>query len=253
MKKYIMANWKNNKTVAESVAMVRAFSEGEYNLRPFLKKTEIVFAPSLMALPAVSGLCAQSGFGLSAQDMNETEAYGRVCARQLSEFCQYVVVGHSAARKAHGDSDEQINSKARQAVEQGMCPVICIGENERQQLLHLTGAVLESQLKQACFRLGKNEGLVVLYEPVWAMGTGLSLVSENIGILAGKIRTMLGDMFGETTAQTIRFLYAGSVTADNAAEICAQRYVDGIAVGSASLEQESFYKIVKAVYDSCGG
>lgn len=251
MRKYVMANWKNKKSVAESEEMLRRFSSGEYDLKPFLDKVEIVFAPSVMALPVLSRPCKDSGFALSAQDVCETDAYGRVCAAQLAEFCQYTVIGHSAAKQAHGDTDELINRKAKEVASHGMRPVICVGENERQRLLNLTRATLESQLKQACYRLSKNEDMVILYEPVWAMGTGLTLAPENVGILAREMRALACEMFGQSTAQTIRFIYAGSVNPDNAGELSSQSGVDGVAVGNASLDPESFFRIVKAVYDSC--
>lgn len=251
MKKYVMANWKNSKNVAESIEMLRSFVNGEYDLKPFLEKVEIVFAPALLAIPIMGQICADNGFGLSAQDLSEAESYGRVNSAQLTEFCQYTVIGHSAAKKAHGDTDDLINLKAREAVAHGLHPVICIGENERQRLLNLTGPVLEVQLKEACFELQHCDGLIVLYEPVWAMGTGLSLEPNKIGALAGDIHALVLKAFGEAQAQNIRFIYAGSVNADNAAEIAKQRFVDGVAVGNASLDKESFFKIVKAVYDSC--
>lgn len=252
MKTYVMANWKNSKTIKKSVETLGELTDGKRDLRPFLNKVEIVFAPSDLALAPLSGLCRQAGFGLSAQDVFAEEAYGRICAAQLAEICDYAVIGHSAAKKAHGDTDEQICRKVSAALEAGIKPVLCIGENAAQREAGLTVPVLEEQISRALQGASDISGLILLYEPVWAMGSGTSLPAEEVGTVFGEIRRILKSLRGEEAADGTRIIYAGSVNPSNAGAYASQPGVNGLAVGAASLEPESFFEIIKAVYEKNG-
>lgn len=251
-KKYVMANWKSSMTIQKSIEMLGKLTDGDLDLRRFLDKVEIVFAPSDLALAPLSGLCRRAGFGLSSQDVFETEAYGRVCAAQLAEICDYAVIGHSAAKKAHGDTDEQIRKKVSSALEAGLKPVLCIGENAVQREQGFTVQVLEEQIGRALLGVSDIGGITVLYEPVWAMGSGVSLPAEEVGTVFEEIRKILRRLRGEKEADGTRIIYAGSVKPSNAAAYASQPGVNGLAVGAASLEPESFFEIVKAVYEKNG-
>lgn len=248
MKKYVMANWKNSKTVRESEEAIRKLTEGSLDLREFLDKVEIVFAPSDLALAPLSRLCRKAGFGLSSQDTFYKEAYGRTCAAQLAELCDYVVVGHSAARKAHGDTDGLIHQKITAVLESGMKPVLCIGENAVQKEQGLTGRILEGQIRLALSDMDDIRGITILYEPVWAMGTGTSLPAGETEAVFSEIRRALKGLWGKEAEKT-KIIYAGSIKPSNAGDYVSQPGIDGLAVGAASLEPESFYEVIRAVYE----
>lgn len=242
-----MANWKSSKTIAQSVEMIQALTEGDWDLRGFLDQAEIIFAPADLALAPLSSLCRQAGFCLSSQDVYSEEVYGRICPAQLKEICGYAVVGHSAARKAHRDTDVLINQKVLRVLEAGLRPVLCIGENEEQRRQGLTGQVLERQLGQALSQVEDIGRVMILYEPVWAMGSGISLPADEANQIFERIRSILRELYGEKAADRAVLLYAGSVKPANALAYASLPEVDGLAVGTASLDPQSFYEIVKAV------
>ena len=186
---------------------------------------------------------------LGAQDLyyEAKGAYtGEISAEMLVGLVRYVIVGHSERRHIIGESDEDVARKLRAALENGLLPILCVGETLEQRDHGQTEAVLRRQVRSALKGLERADGLVIAYEPVWAIGTGRAATAgdanEGNGIARDELRAMLGDALANTT----RIQYGGSVTPDNAAELLSLPEVDGALVGGASLKPDAFAAIVRA-------
>ncbi|HEY5140949.1 MAG TPA: triose-phosphate isomerase [Methylococcales bacterium] len=249
MRKNIVAgNWKMNKTVAEARALV---SEMTPALRA-VKGVEKVLCPPFMALVPVAALLQGTDIGLGAQDLfwEAKGAFtGQVSPGMVAEFCQYAIIGHSERRAYFGETDETVNKKIVAAFSAGLTPIVCIGETLSEYESGRTAEVVSRQIRAGLKALPVNLApkLVVAYEPVWAIGTGRAstAVDANV-VIRDHIRKTLAEMFGVETAQSIRILYGGSVTAANAAEFFGQTDIDGALVGGASLKLDDFVRITQA-------
>ena len=248
----VAGNWKMNKTVEEARSLVLEMSR---NLRD-IKGVEIVLCPPFPALLAVSAMLQGTDIGLGAQNLHweEKGAFtGEVSPGMVAEFCQYVIIGHSERRAYFGETDEKVNRKVHAALSHGLTPIVCVGETENEYESGRTGEVVRRQISLGLANVdpAKAAGLVVAYEPVWAIGTGKASSGENANaVLADHIRPALAGLFGAETAQAIRIQYGGSVTAANADEFFSQPEIDGALVGGASLKQDEFVGIVKAASKS---
>jgi triosephosphate isomerase len=237
-----------NKTVEEARSLVLEMSR---NLRD-IKGVEIVLCPPFPALLAVSAMLQGTDIGLGAQNLHweEKGAFtGEVSPGMVAEFCQYVIIGHSERRAYFGETDEKVNRKVHAALSHGLTPIVCVGETENEYESGRTGEVVRRQISLGLANVdpAKAAGLVVAYEPVWAIGTGKASSGENANaVLADHIRPALAGLFGAETAQAIRIQYGGSVTAANADEFFSQPEIDGALVGGASLKLDEFTGIVKA-------
>jgi len=244
----VAGNWKMNKTVEEARSLVLEMSR---NLRD-IKGVEIVLCPPFPALLAVSAMLQGTDIGLGAQNLHweEKGAFtGEVSPGMVAEFCQYVIIGHSERRAYFGETDEKVNRKVHAALSHGLTPIVCVGETENEYESGRTGEVVRRQISLGLANIdpAKAAGLVVAYEPVWAIGTGKASSGENANaVLADHIRPALAGLFGAETAQAIRIQYGGSVTAANADEFFSQPEIDGALVGGASLKLDEFTGIVKA-------
>jgi len=237
-----------NKTVAEARDLVSRMSA---QLRE-VANVEKVLCPPFTSLPALSAMLGGSEIGLGAQNMHweEKGAFtGEVAPGMVKEFCNYIIIGHSERRAYFGETDETVNRKLRAAFEFDLTPIVCVGETLDQYESGLTSEVVRRQIGRGLadidFAFGAR--IVVAYEPVWAIGTGKASSGENANeVLAQVIRPALSDLFGAETAQSIRILYGGSVTASNASEFFSQPEIDGALVGGASLKADEFLAITKA-------
>lgn len=240
MKGLVIANWKMN----ASLVAVQVFAE-KWQKLPALTNVETVICPPGPYLQAVKSALA---LGLGAQDASAhvAGAYtGEVSAEMLRELgCQWAIVGHSERRAYHGESSRVVAAKAVAVVSAGLCPVVCVGETlaERDQGRH--EEVVAEQLAASLAGVSP-ESLVVAYEPVWAIGTGVTATAEQADGMHGVIRTRLNGVYG-SEASGIRVIYGGSVKPENAGELFACENIDGALVGGASLEAESFWKIAQA-------
>jgi len=245
---FVAGNWKMNKTVAEARDLV---SKVGAQLRE-IPSVEKVLCPPFTALPALSAMLEGSDIGLGAQNMHweEKGAFtGEVAPGMVKEFCNYVIIGHSERRAYFGETDENVNRKLRAALKFDLMPIVCVGETLDQYESGLTSEVVRRQISLGFAGTDSAFGarLVVAYEPVWAIGTGKASSAVNANeVLAQVIRPALSDLFGVETAQSIRILYGGSVTASNAAEFFTQSEIDGALVGGASLKADEFVGITKA-------
>lgn len=242
----IAGNWKMNKTAEEAVAFVREIRNGLGQI----KGVDKVVCPPFIALPAVHDALQATEIGVGAQNMHfaESGAYTGECApNMLTPYCQYVIIGHSERREYFNETDEGVNKKAKAALAHGLIPIICVGETLAQNEAGETQAFVSGQVRAALAGLTAEQvaGLVIAYEPIWAIGTGKSASAAQAGsIIALSVRGPIAEMFGEATAQKVRIQYGGSANENNIAEYMAQPDIDGALVGGASLKA-SFVELVK--------
>ncbi len=249
MRKPIVAgNWKMNKTIAETRDLVFTLSA---KLRS-IEGVEKVLCPPFLSLMAASALLEGSGIGLGAQNMHweEKGAFtGEVSPAMVKELCGYVILGHSERRAYFGETDAIVNRKLIAAEKFDLTPIVCVGETLEQYESKRTREVVSVQTSQSLRDVSPTYAprIVVAYEPVWAIGTGkASNGPEANAVVKDVIRPALAELFGSETAQAIRVLYGGSVTAANAAEFFSQPDIDGALVGGASLKVDEFTAITKA-------
>jgi triosephosphate isomerase len=242
----IAGNWKMYKNVSESVKTADRLKE----LTRGVTGLEIMIAPTFPALFPVSEALKGSPISVGAQNMHwEKEgAYtGEVSAAMLvAAGCHSVIIGHSERREYSGESDETVNKKIAAAVQNGLVPIMCIGESEKQREGGKTFSVLDKQIKMGLkdFFADALQNLVIAYEPIWAIGTGKTATSEQAQEVHLFLRSKLTEMQGESLAKGVRILYGGSVKPQNIAELMAMPDIDGALVGGASLDAETFSKIV---------
>jgi triosephosphate isomerase len=213
---------------------------------------EVVVHPTFTALRSVGTLIEGDKLviGLGAQDCHpEPEgAYtGDVSAAMLAKLgCRYVIVGHSERREQHGETDELVSRKGRAVLANGMRPIVCVGESLEQREQGRTAEVVEAQVRGSLVGLtGADSGLVVAYEPVWAIGTGRSATAKDAQETIALIRSILAELAGARAAEATRILYGGSVKPGTIAELMAQPDIDGALVGGASIVADDFAAIVK--------
>jgi triosephosphate isomerase len=244
----VAGNWKMNKTVAEA----RALAFELVKVLGGIEGVEKILCPPFPALLAVAALLQGTDIGLGAQDMHweEKGAFtGAVSPAMVAEFCKYVIIGHSERRTYFGETDAAVNRKLAAARAHGLTPIVCIGETLAEHEAGRTAEVVSRQIRDGLKGLDADFApqLVIAYEPVWAIGTGRASSGGNANAVARDvIRKTLAGMYGAKTAQTIRILYGGSVTAANAAEFFSQPEVDGALVGGASLKADEFAAITRA-------
>ncbi|MBK7897339.1 MAG: triose-phosphate isomerase [Candidatus Promineifilaceae bacterium] len=242
----IAGNWKMNKTAAEAVEFVREIRNGLSQI----KGVDKVVCPPFLALPGVAEALQATDIGVGAQNMHfaESGAYTGECApNMLTPFCSYVIIGHSERREYFNETDEGVNKKAKAALAHGLIPIICVGETLAQNEAGETQAFVSGQVRAALAGLTAEQvaGLVIAYEPIWAIGTGKSASAAQAGSIIGlSVRGPIAEMFGEETAQKVRIQYGGSANENNIADYMAQPDIDGALVGGASLKA-SFVDLVK--------
>ncbi len=237
------ANWKLQKTVAEAEGFIEAFL-------PLVKNNdsvEIVLAPVFTALHAAGKKLSGSNVGLSSQDVYHEESgafTGEVSPSLLMDVgCKYAIVGHSERRGYCNESDELLNKKAKAAQAAGMTVIFCCGEPLEVREKGGTNDLLAGQLDGGLAGLDP-EKLIIAYEPIWAIGTGVTASPEQAQETHKFVRSHIAGMFGAAVAEKMRIQYGGSVKPGNVKELMACEDVDGALVGGASLEAESFAHIV---------
>jgi triosephosphate isomerase len=243
----IAGNWKMNKTIAEATALVREMRR-ELNR---IEGVEKVLCPPFTTLSAVAELLQATKIKLGAQDMHweEKGAYtGAISPLMLKELCQYVIIGHSERRQYFGETDEGVNRKVKAALLHGLSPIVCVGENLEQNEAGQTEAWVTGQVRAALRDLTAEQvsGLVIAYEPIWAIGTGKPATGAGANAVIGLvIRGTVASTYDEGTAEALRIQYGGSVNPANVAEFMTQPDIDGALVGGASLVAEKFVAITR--------
>lgn len=249
-KKLIIANWKMNLTVGESSLFIHKLGE----LTKPHRDIEVVIAPSMIALQSVSLQIPHHHFKLAAQNFywrDEGAFTGEVSANQLRGLVQYALVGHSERRHIFGEQGRDLRSKVQAAYRHGITPILCVGETASERAVGETHDVLHDQLIEGLANITSEEAesLVVAYEPVWAIGTGNHAHPSDVEVAARAIRSQVGHLFGPETSKKIRVLYGGSVTTDNVASYLNTPGIDGLLVGSTSLNAEAFATIIEQAHE----
>ena len=246
--KLVAGNWKMNLCIDDAVALARTLRE---NLggRP-----GVVVCPPFTALAAVGAELRGTEIALGAQNMywEERGAFtGEVAPGMLTDLgCRYVILGHSERRQFFGETDQGVQKKTAAAARHGLTPIVCVGELLAHREAGRTEDVIRQQVAGGLFGLEAEQvaGLVVAYEPVWAIGTGRTATDADAQEVCRFIRVLLAGRYGSPLAERIPILYGGSVKAANAAGIMGQSDVDGVLVGGASLSAPEFAAIAHAAF-----
>lgn len=245
----IAGNWKMNKTPQQT----QEFIERLLSTDTVLSCCDVLLMPAFTSLDRAGRLLSESPLLLGAQDMHfeASGAYtGAVSATMLvASGCTHVLAGHSERRHVFGDSDDVVNRKLHAALTNGLCPILCVGETLDQRREENMQTVLEQQLSGGLKAVDETAlvGVVIAYEPVWAIGTGETATPEQAQAAIAYIRGWIEAHFSTRAADAVRILYGGSVKPDNARILQAQPDIDGALIGGASLDPDSFARIVAAV------
>ncbi len=251
---FIAGNWKMHKTVSEATALAEALREALADVSTM----ELAVCPPATALDAVRRMLAGSNIGVGAQNMHweEKGAFtGEIAPPMVAELAQYVILGHSERRQYFGETDETVNRKIKAALAYGLTPIVCVGENLAQNQAGETVPFVRSQIEGAFAGLSAGEArhLVLAYEPIWAIGTGLTATPEAADrIIREAIRDVLAALYDRETAEAIRVQYGGSVKPHNIAAFIVMPEIDGALVGGASLKADSFSAIVHNAIQALG-
>ena len=246
-KPFIGGNWKMNMTISEA----REFLLNLQNVDLFSKNVETVIFPPFTSLNALKVALVERGIKLGAQNMHWEKAgafTGEISPVMLMESgCTHVILGHSERRRIFGEEDNSINAKVCSALKQGITPLLCIGESKEERGQGYARRICAQQLEGSLEGLSEKDitGVLIAYEPVWAIGTGENATVNDAGEMIAFIRQWLGKEYDPETAQKVRILYGGSVNSANAALYFAHPEIDGALIGGASLNSEHFAKIVK--------
>jgi triosephosphate isomerase len=250
----VAGNWKMFKSAPEAKALVEALKPLAADLAG---KVEVAVCPPFTALETVAAALAGSKIALGAQNCHvafdkdgkpllEGAFTGEVSPKFLKAAgCQYVILGHSERRQYFGETDEGVNRKAATLREVGLTPIICVGETYEQRLREQTLEVVSLSVKGCLYKLPADfvKTCVIAYEPVWAIGTGLTATPEQAQEVHAKIRETLKALYGPEVAQAMRLQYGGSVKPENAAALFSKPDIDGGLIGGAALKAEDFSKI----------
>jgi triosephosphate isomerase (TIM) len=249
---FIAGNWKMNPATLEAAValaeQVKAGVASEAAVR-------VAVCPPAVYLHRLDAVLAGSPIGLGAQNMHwkaEGAYTGEHSAAMLVDAgCTHVILGHSERRHGLGETDQMVNRKLHAALAAGLIPIVCVGETRQEREEDRTEGVVGGQLLGSLAGIAPEQmaGVVLAYEPVWAIGTGLTASPEQAQAVHQSIRHLLADRFGAATAARVTVQYGGSVKPDNAGDLVAQPDIDGALVGGASLQAADFLSIVAAARD----
>jgi len=240
----IAGNWKMNTKVEEAVTLIRSMQSSLHKIQG----VEKVLCPPFISLAVAKAIVKGSSLKLGAQNMyyEEKGAFtGEISPLMLVDLCDYVIIGHSERRQYFGETDEIIKKKIKTSVTAGIKPILCVGETPEENEADQTREIIGRQLMAASDRLYLMSGMVIAYEPIWAIGTGKSATADDANRTIGFIRQFISRLHGNGIANTARILYGGSVSAANIADFMRKPEIDGALVGSASLRADEFISIVK--------
>lgn len=249
----IMAgNWKMNTTLEEAKSLLAA-------MMPELDRiqgVEKVLCPPFISLAAVGEMIRWTSIRMGAQNMHfrEKGSYtGEVSSLMLAPLCQYVILGHGERRLYFGETDEEVNQKVGAALRAGIRPILCVGERLEEKEAGQTTEVVARQVRGALLGLQDPGGLVIAYEPIWAIGGGRAATGPQAAHTIGLIRKVVAELYGDDFAGGLRIQYGGSVSAENVAEFLREPEIDGALVGGSSLRPQEFISIVAQAARIKGG
>ena len=246
-KKIVIGNWKMNLSVPESSVLLEKL---KHEIGP--KHTEVVVCPGYLDIYSATEALSGSEIGVGAQDAfyeDAGEYTGAVSAHQLKGFVEYAIVGHSERRHHFGETDRIVARKAAACVAHGITPIVCVGERLHEKMDGLTNLVVSAQVEASLSELTPKEieGIVVAYEPIWAVGSGHVCAPKKAQEIVKKIRNLIKVIYGEKAAKAVRIIYGGSLNDKNVRGFTREADIDGFLVGGESLEHDIFAKIVAEV------
>jgi triosephosphate isomerase (TIM) len=245
---FVAGNWKMNKTPDEARALaldLRKRLEG-YN------KCDVAVCPTFLSIPAVVETLRGTPIDVGAQNLfwEKSGAYtGEISPGMIvSAGCRYVIVGHSERRQYFGETDETVNKRLKAALANVLKVIVCVGETKEERVSNITHQIVRRQVEAAFLGIMPEQmtDVTVAYEPVWAIGTGLTATPDQAQEIHAFIRGLVKERFGTSIAEELRIQYGGSVKPDNARELLGKPDIDGALVGGASLVAADFEAIVKA-------
>jgi triosephosphate isomerase len=249
-KPFVAGNWKMNTDSHSSVGLAESIVSGFFGTAG--ESVDVAVCPPFVYLQAVAAALSASRVSVGAQDIytEQKGAFtGEISAAMLKDTgCVYVLCGHSERRHVVGETDELINKKVAAAIGGGLLPILCVGEKKEQRQTDKTTEVVTRQLKSGLANLSaeKISAVTLAYEPVWAIGTGLTATPQQAQEVHALIRGLLVELVNKQLSEDIRILYGGSVKPDNTSELMAQQDIDGLLVGGASLKADDFLAIINA-------
>jgi triosephosphate isomerase len=245
----VAGNWKMHKLAGEARDLAAELCSRLSNIAA---PTSVLLCPPFTALSEVAGALAGTPLLLGGQNMHweEKGAYtGEVSAQMLKDVgCDQVIIGHSERRQLFGETDETVSKKVQAALGAGLKVIMCVGETEQQREAGETESVIIGQVRGGLTDLSPDQmsDIIIAYEPVWAIGTGKNATPKQAQDVHELIRNLVADIFGKPVGESLLILYGGSVKPDNADELMTQPDINGALVGGASLDADSFEKIVRA-------
>ena len=249
-KPFVAGNWKLNKDSRSSVELAKAAAQGASGTAG--TEVDVAVIPPFVYLQSVVRVVSSTGVTVGAQDVyfeSKGAFTGEISPGMLKDVgCIYVLCGHSERRHVIGETDELVGKKVTAAIGGGLLPILCVGELLEERDGGQMEQVVARQLKAGLAGLSadKMSAVIIAYEPVWAIGTGRTATPQQAQEVHKLVRGLLAEMYDEELAQEVRILYGGSVKAANAAELMAQKDVDGLLVGGASLKADEFVNIIEA-------
>ena len=255
MRKYLMAgNWKMNKTISEAIVLTQQLCN-QYNRK--WDNVDIVICPPAIDIKSVYTVIDfdKTNIEIGAQNVHweESGAFtGEISIPMIKEAgCEYCIVGHSERREMFNETDNTVNQKVKALIEEGIAPIVCVGESLAMRDSGDYGAFIVAQVRAALAGLDETDmkNVVVAYEPIWAIGTGRTATPEQAEEVCSAIRVTLNDMFGETVAEGCRVLYGGSMNVGNVESLLAQPDIDGGLIGGASLQADSFRQLIESAHE----
>ena len=240
----IAGNWKMNYTSKEATELVS-------QIKPTLEKVtdvETIICPPFTALSTVKRILEGSRIKIGAQDVFHEKhgAYtGEISPTMLTEFCQYVILGHSERRQLLSETDTSVSLKIESALKSGLRPIMCVGETLKYRNQGLAEKFVEEQIRNSLNTVKSIENLVLAYEPIWAIGTDKSATPADAQTMMVHIRQTLESIYGKEPASEVPLLYGGSVKASNIKDFMSENNINGALVGGASLNPESFVQLVQ--------
>jgi triosephosphate isomerase len=243
-KPFIAGNWKMHKTAGDAVKFIKKLKKKEIP-----SDRDVLLCPTFTCLSEAYKAIKDSKIKLGSQNMHfeEKGAFtGEISALMLKEIgVEYVILGHSERRHIFNEDDEFINKKVKSALEHGLKPILCVGETLKERKKGQMKEVVSKQIVSGLQGVSKLDDVVIAYEPVWAIGTGVNATPEEAEEAHSLIRKLVAREFSKKEADELRILYGGSVKPENVKDIMKQEDVDGVLVGGASLDVEKFYELIK--------
>lgn len=246
-KTLIAGNWKMNNDVEDSLKLVESLKSLSMD---FDENVDVLICPTFTSLYAVKEALNGSNIKIGAQNMhfeNKGAYTGEVSPSMLKNMgIEYVIIGHSERRQYFNETDESVNKKLKSSLMYGIIPILCVGETLEQREEKKEKETVKNQIVKAFENIEPSnaESIIVAYEPIWAIGTGINATSEQANEMASFIRKCISEIYDKQLSDKIIIQYGGSVKGDNAKEILSKSDIDGALVGGASLKAEEFLKII---------